>query len=438
MDGNGISISLAVAYTIGSGSHAFGYVVQRDDHLFQSPLSYYANRRLWDMAPGYEESKNPDFSRPVTGECLFCHADKPRPLADTLNRFQSPPLEGAGIQCDRCHGPSEAHLRNPVPGSIVNPATLDHAARDSICEQCHLTGAVRIPNPGLAITDFKPGQRLEETYTVYLSPRNSEASIKVVSQAEQLALSQCARKSEGKLWCGTCHDPHEALAQSASTYREKCLSCHAATLSKSHAAPTQNCVGCHMLSLPAKDGGHTAFTDHRISVHSEGGSKTESSQKEQLIAWRDPDPSLRQRNLALALVTSGMEEKDPGEVIRGFRMLARLEKDLKNDASALTELGTILLTAKQPAEAKIRFQRALNLRLNYAPYEVNLASSLMDEGNVSEGTRHLERAVQLDPLLSQAVQLLSQAYVAQGEHIRASELLKQYRASMGIVTKDPK
>lgn len=99
-----------VAYVIGSGAHAFGYLVQAGDHLFQSPLSYYSTRRQWDVAPGYEETRNPDFSRPVTIECLLCHAGKPVPIANTLNRYQNPAFAEEGISCDRCHGPGK-HMR---------------------------------------------------------------------------------------------------------------------------------------------------------------------------------------------------------------------------------------------------------------------------------------------------------------------------------------
>ena len=167
------------------------------------------------MAPGYEESRSPDFSRPVTLECLLCHSGKPQPIPDTLNRYRTPPFLEESISCERCHGSGEAHEKRPVPGSIVNPAKLEARARDSICEQCHLAGEVRIPNPGKSMADFQPGQRLEDAFTIYVAAQPAGATLKVVSHAEQLALSACARNSGGKLWCGTCHNPHERPAQAA-------------------------------------------------------------------------------------------------------------------------------------------------------------------------------------------------------------------------------
>jgi hypothetical protein len=78
------------------------------------------------------------------------------------------------VEC--CHGAADEHLRRPVPGSIVNPAELALAKRDSVCEQCHLAGEVRAQSP--------------------------DGQIKVVSHVEQLALSACARRSGGRSWCG--------------------------------------------------------------------------------------------------------------------------------------------------------------------------------------------------------------------------------------------
>ena len=116
----------------------------------------------------------------------------------------------------------------------------------------------------------------------------------------------------------------------------------------------------------------------------------------------------------------------------GIGCSTRWKKEFSDDAATLTALGTILLTAKEPAEATRRFQRAIELRADYAPYEVNLAGALLDQGDAKEATRHLERAVQLDPLLQQAVQLLRHAYIAQGRTAQAEDLIRRYRSAMGF------
>jgi len=175
LERNGVAAEYTVAYAIGSGTHAFAYLIQLGDHLFQSPLGYFSGRD-WGMSPGYEDAKAPDFNRPITPDCLFCHSGRARPVPGAFSSYQNPPFEAEAITCERCHGPVEAHLRNPLPGSIINPANLPPRARDSVCVQCHLSGEERIPNPGRQISDFRPGQNLEDVYSVYVSEGSRDPS----------------------------------------------------------------------------------------------------------------------------------------------------------------------------------------------------------------------------------------------------------------------
>ena len=204
MEREGVVSEYKVAYEIGSGMHAFAYVIQLGDHLFQSPLGYFSGRG-WGMSPGYETAKAPDFLRPITPDCLVCHSGKARPVPETFSSYQDPPFEAEAITCERCHGPTEAHLRNPVPGSIVNPASLPPRARDSVCEQCHLSGEERVPNPGKKLSDFQPGQVLEDVYSVYVPADSRDPSrpsaLKVISQAQQLALNPLVSPACGARKC---------------------------------------------------------------------------------------------------------------------------------------------------------------------------------------------------------------------------------------------
>jgi hypothetical protein len=424
------SSTQSAAFVIGSGNHAYGYLIQVGRHIFQSPLSYYTNKHLWDVAPGYELDRNPDFTRPVTVECLFCHSGKSMPVADSLNTFQTTAFDSYGISCERCHGDTAAHLKNPVAGSIVNPAKLAGSVRASLCEECHLTGETRIPNPGKSITDFMPGHALEDFYTTYVRAKSSGENIKVVSHVEQLALSECARKSGDRLWCGTCHEVHDKPAQPAAYFRDKCLSCHRATLAKAHAAPDRDCVACHMQKLPARDGGHTAFTNHRIETTFT--EEANAAEPDTLTAWRDPEPHLRERNLALALVAGGLQNQSSAEVIRGYKMMNRLIADFPDDEALLTSLGSVLMKGKEPAEALKCFRRVIALKPSYAPFYVNAATALLATNQLAEAIQQLEKAVTLDSLLQEAVQLLCQAYREQGEPEKARERLARYDHAMSI------
>ena len=73
----GLSAEYPLAYRIGSGNHAEGFLVRVGEWLFQSPVAKYKRRDLWDVAPGYESMTHPDFNRRVTGECLACHSSGP-------------------------------------------------------------------------------------------------------------------------------------------------------------------------------------------------------------------------------------------------------------------------------------------------------------------------------------------------------------------------
>jgi hypothetical protein len=61
--------SYHVDYVIGSGTHASGYIIDLADHLFQSPVAYYRSREGYDLAPGYEGTADPDFTRPIGEAC---------------------------------------------------------------------------------------------------------------------------------------------------------------------------------------------------------------------------------------------------------------------------------------------------------------------------------------------------------------------------------
>ena len=431
MESDGQTSEYRAAYVIGSGRHASGYLIQVGAHLFQSPVCYYTKRRAYDLAPGYERITAPDFTRPVGEQCLLCHSGRPLHVAGTPNRYAPPVFAAEGISCDRCHGPVEAHLGQPVPGSIVNPAKLTPAARDSVCEQCHLAGVARVLNPGKAFEDFRPRQALEETFTIFTA--GGGRGFRVISHAEQLAQSMCARASGGKLWCGTCHDPHPAARPSAAIYNSRCQTCHAAALPESHPA-AKDCVSCHMTKKNARDGGHTAFTDHRIVRRP--AAELPDSPRDELVPWRSPDPALQMRNLALAYVEAGVSSRSPAQIVRGYRMLTEVEKTSPNDVAVLRAIGRSLLLGKQPSEALRAFQRVLALTPGNATSEEDVGVACLEASQADKAVLHLERAIASDPLLLTAATALEQAYRHEGRQDRAEALANRIRREMSGQSRD--
>src|SRR5579863_8894012 len=351
-----------IDYVVGSGNHAAGYLLDLNGHLFQSPVAYYKSRHAYDLAPGYEGLRSPDFTRPIAEACLFCHSGTALKIPGTVNQYRSPVFSAEAISCERCHGSAEEHLSDPRARTIVNPAKLEPAARDSICEQCHLLGIGRVLNPGMQFGDFRPGQRLEDVFTTYRHVSRSDAGdekFKVISHVEQLARSMCSRMSDGRLWCGTCHDPHNKPLEPVQFFRSKCLSCHTAKFPASHPGKQSNCIGCHMPRRDAKDGGHTAFTDHRIQRRPEPDSASETDPD--IAAWREPAPELQKRNLGIAYVNAGMERRSPQFVTSGYRMLAEVQEQFRADGEVFSTIGNALLMGKQTSEAELAFERALQL-----------------------------------------------------------------------------
>lgn len=423
LESEGQATSYRIDYVIGSGEHAAGYLLDLANHLFQSPVAYYNSRQTYDLAPGYQNLPNPDFTRPVSDACLFCHSGSALKVPGSTNEYRSPPFSAEAITCERCHGSAERHLKDPRPGTIINPAKLEGAARDSICEQCHLLGVGRVLNPGRKFSDFRAGEPLEDVFTTYrnvLPPGAEGEKFKVISHVEQLARSVCAQRSNGKLWCGTCHDPHNEPLEPVAFYRSKCLSCHAKQLPSAHPDEQSNCIGCHMPRRDAADGGHTAFTDHRIQRRS---ADQETTAKELEIApWREPAPELEKRNLGIAYIDVGMQERSRSFIGRGYGLLTEVQTQFASDDEIFTAMGSALLLAKQTSEAELAFGRALQLEPNSVMAETNAASAYLQAGDTAGAMAHLERAVALDPFHLPALEPLIELYKQRGDTAKADEL----------------
>jgi hypothetical protein len=421
-----------IDYVIGSGNHAAGYLLDMDGHLFQSPVAYYKSRHGYDLAPGYEGRPDPDFTRPVVEGCVFCHSGSELHIAGTTNLYRSPPFSAEAITCERCHGSAERHLRDPRAGTIVNPAKLEPAARDSVCEQCHLLGVARVLNPGKTYRDYTPGEPLENVFTTYvnaLPPGQAAGKFKVISHVEQFARSTCARKSDGRMWCGTCHDPHDKPMDPVAYYRSKCLTCHTGKFAEAaHPSKVSNCIGCHMPRRNAKDGGHTAFTDHRIQRRPEP--QPDLPDNTDIAAWRKPAPELQKRNLGIAYVNVGTDRRSAQFIGQGYRMLAEVQDQFPNDSEVFMSIGNALLLAKQSSEAEFAFQRVLQLDPRSVIGQTKAASVSMQEGDIAAATTRLERAVALDPLHLPAVSTLLDLYKQQGDNTKAGELSAKVAALM--------
>lgn len=183
----------------------------------------------------------------------------------------------AGVNCEMCHGPSQAHIDAMQQGQEVSAAAnepplrfqdLDHRTYVTACAQCHMQSGVIQPGArgelnysGRQVAFMT--QRLQRPYeeysrgAFYKDGRFRETTFIV----EAFMRTQCFR--QGQAHCGHCHDPHPADSQTNPTslkfradHDQMCLQCHqtlaAAVESHTrHAAGSEasRCAACHMPAI---------------------------------------------------------------------------------------------------------------------------------------------------------------------------------------------
>lgn len=418
----GLTAEYPIAYTVGAGNVGQSFLVLVADHLFQSPASFYSARRQWDLSPGYENEKVLDFNRSITSDCLFCHSNS------GVKATSAGELEPIG--CERCHGSPEAHLRNPVPGSIVNPAKLPGRARESVCEQCHLEGATAVLNPDKYWWDFKPGEPLEavEAHYVYRSKDGTQLPIPAVSQAEQLVLSKCYRNSGGDLWCGSCHNPHGEPVDRTKQIRQTCLGCHpAAQVATTHTASQQDCTSCHMPRRPATDIAHAAITDHRISARflDEGNPKTTPS----LTAWQEPAPLFVRRDLGLAHFLTAKRQSSAAALRTAYDLLRELPPGQADDAVEAAR-GYILLAAGNVTAAVDCFRQATERKPDNPEYWLDLGVADEAGQKPEDAATAFKRSIDLAPWDYRSYEALARLYDTAGRPREAHRLRESFLESV--------
>jgi predicted CXXCH cytochrome family protein len=269
-------LALEAQWAIGSGTKGYSYLTERDGYLLQTPISWFTQKRRWDLSPGFGPPALA--GRVVQASCLFCHTNRLCEHPEHPDRFVAPVFEGHAIGCERCHGPGELHVRGDLDDAIVNPGRLSPALRDAVCEQCHLEGEARVLRSGRSLFDYRPGLPLHDFWAVLVQLRESGKDAKAVNHVEQMYQSKCFQRPVGtlKMGCTTCHDPHVHVGpqERETHYRAACLKCHdeakgqvgcsVPPRQRRQSNPADSCIDCHMPRYTSSDIAHTASTDHRI------------------------------------------------------------------------------------------------------------------------------------------------------------------------------
>lgn len=281
-----------VDYIIGSGQHTNSHLTNINGYIYQLPLTWYAQKGKWDLPPGFEGGQNVRFNRAIGLECMSCHNAMPSFEENSENKFTSVPM---GINCERCHGPGEIHVREKLAGkivdtatlidyTIVNPKKLSWELQIDVCQRCHLQGNVVLKN-NKSFTDFRPGQKLSDYMDIFMPKyHGGDDEFIMASHAQRLQQSKCflaGQKNNKPLTCISCHNPHISVEVTGKqVFNNACNNCHSqAQQNFCSASPQQlakannNCVQCHMPKSGTVDIPHVTVTDHWIKKPATATSK---------------------------------------------------------------------------------------------------------------------------------------------------------------------
>lgn len=436
------AMDVSVDYAIGSGDHAVSYLHRtRDNQLIELPVSWYAeNGGHWGMSPGYDRPTHPGFSRNIAYRCMFCHNAYPTLDAghgDTEGESIFPVKLPEGIDCQRCHGPGRAHAEavrqgKPVAAiraAIVNPARLAPGRQLEVCMQCHLettslASFASIMKFDRGVFSYVPGQPLSDyiQYFDYAPGKGHDERLELVSEAYRFRQSACFLKSEGRLTCTTCHNPHEATAMNVD---KVCATCHEPHMQ------TGSCVECHMPKRQALDAIHIAVTDHRIARRPapqqsfiERHDGNTPLYKGEVVAYypKPADPlylaaangRVLPSDQPEAYYRAGMFEQalnlapenwryiyGAGRAKQSIPMLERALSFAPWETGILQAIGAAYFVNQRPAQAIVAFREATELNPEDAMAFSNLGNVLLRTGDSAGAETAFREAIRLRPELPQ-------------------------------------
>jgi hypothetical protein len=453
-----------IDWIIGAGMNGSGAILQRDQYLFQGPLSFYSKPASWGPSPGYEYV-DLGFNRPIEPGCIFCHSGRPNPVAGSNGHFENPPFSELAIGCEKCHGPGAAHIEamhgKSLPGAtksspakafesrIVNPANLTPYLADNICMACHQTGDVRVLKPGKTYQDVRPGQPLDDTLSILMVPptRDKPPDADHVQHYYSMTLSKCYRASAGRMSCITCHDPHvqPTAAEAPAYFAAKCMTCHTNQSCKlpmperMKTQPADNCIGCHMPKRDIQVISHSSATNHRIvatpdepfpdlTFHQTTASLPDLIHINPALKPAPGKDADAPASLTLLQAYGELAENKPEYVAAYLKTLGDLEKSQPDSALVQAALGRRDLKSGDYSSAARHLRRAREIDPSVATTWADLGDTLAHLGQTYDALSVIERSIELDPFNPLTRKMLVVRLIETKQFPKAHEALEQYLA----------
>lgn len=360
-----------IDYVVGSGHQTRSYLIERKGYLYEVPITWYVNKQIWDLSPGYA-GNNSRFDREIGLSCLACHTGTVDYVPHSKNRYR---FISEGIDCEKCHGPGQAHIKAIQGGqlidvgveidyTIVNPAKLPIQQQFDVCQQCHLQGE-NVFHGVESLAEFRPAMDLHQVADIFVEVPADPDAFGIASHAQRLQQSACFLQSEGKLTCTTCHNPHKSVAKTdPQVFVKQCQACHQTGQQPLCAAPPEaqqsmqgNCISCHMPYRGTSDIPHVSFHDHYIRVMNPRDSVDVAALYEfvDLYPATNPDTDPVNKGLAWLQYYEGHEPK-PAYLEKATGLLSNAPLDVQarlafyqgNLDKAEQAISQVLQTASKP------------------------------------------------------------------------------------------
>lgn len=239
-----------IGWAFGQGLAGQTYVFETNGEYYQSRVSYYSSIDGLDLTLGavnikpsnMDEALGIRMAHQEGPQCFACHATN----AVVAKRI-APDKLIAGLQCERCHGPTENHLKGIKEGNAKLAAmpkltTFSTEQTSAFCGQCHRTWEEIAASGKLGVFDVR-------------------------FQPYRLTNSKCYDTDDRRISCVACHDPHQEIDRTSAHYDAKCQACHGGGKATAVACKVakNNCASCHMPKVEIP-GSHHQFFDHEIRI----------------------------------------------------------------------------------------------------------------------------------------------------------------------------